>query len=474
MVFWTVSLVLYAAVRGKMPQDLFPVVRPAEIATRADVKELFCRESLYNMVTVVESGRGGVASREIYLDRVPHTTANIHDPEALSSSYTRLLAAAVDTLRGGRGGLSLLMIGGGGYALPRYWRDADCWAEMTVAEIDPVVQWAAVAYMDAAPAPWMRYVARDGRAEVDALRAAGRGGTYDFVVGDTISDAAVPYHLVTREFNAKVNALLAPGGYYLVHVLDIYEDAGFLSSMLLTLGQTFPFVEAFCYSGVKDTRQSYVVIAGGSPVDMGAVMARLMARHPEAKGFYLSDGQKAHLVARPGALCFTDRFAPVERYVWRVVSRDVQYRPFSMAKRAAALWEDGQGERALALALEALRIQPEQPVALRVLKDSVLSGNLAADEGLALLKAQAERLSVMPSARVLYAEALAQNGRVAESVPVWADLCACWPDNENYTLAWLDARIRSGEKDGVREWLKSEASARIHLERREAFLERCK
>ncbi|MCL1920147.1 MAG: fused MFS/spermidine synthase, partial [Kiritimatiellaeota bacterium] len=409
-----------------------------------------------------------------FLARGPPTVVGVSRPGVLSSSYTRLLAAAVDALRGGGGGLSMLMIGGGGYALPRYWREEGCWAEMTVAEIDPVVQRAAVEHMDAAPAPWMRYVARDGRAEVDALLADGRGGAYDFVIGDTVSDAAVPYHLVTREFNEKVKALLAPGGFYLVHVLDRYEGAGFLASMLRTLGETFPCVEVFCYSGVTDVRQSWVAVAGEAPVDMGAVMGAVAARHPEAKGFYLTGEQKARLAAQPGALCFTDRFAPVERYVWRVVSRDVQYRPFSMAKRAVALWGGGRKEAALALAREVLRVQPEQPDALRVLRDGMRSGLLAADEGLGLLRAQAERLSVMPDARVLYAEALVQNGRAQEAVPVWADLHACWPDNENYALAWLDARIRSGDKEGVREWLWSGAAAGIGFERREAFLERCR
>ena len=474
MVFWTTSLVLYAAIRGEMPQDLFPVVRPTEITVRADAKILFCQESLYNMVTVVGYGGKDFSVREIYLDRIPHTMANIYSPETLSSSYTRLLAATVDTLRGVNKNLSMLMIGGGGYALPRYWREAGCWKEMTVVEIDATVQNAAITYMDATPTPWMRYMTRDGRAELDTLLATGRKGSYDFIIGDTISDAAVPYHLVTQEFNEKVNALLAQEGKYLVHVLDTYEEAGFLSSVLLTLEKTFPFVEALCYSGVVDVRQSYVVVASRTPVDMDAVMSTTKARHPEAKGFYLSDSQKTRLKTRSKAICFTDRFAPVERYVWRVISRDVQYKPFRMAQRAESLWAGGQREEALSLALEVLRLQPEQSVALRVLKDSIQLGLLAADEGLTLLKAQAERLSVMPDARIMYAEVLGQNGLMAEAVPVWADLFACWPDNENYALAWLDARIQIGEKDGVREWLESESSVHISFDRRKAFLERCK
>src|SRR3546814_4522827 len=66
---------------------------------------------------------------------------------------------------------------------------------------------------------------------------------YDVVIGDAFTDIAVPAHLVTREFFALVRERLAPGGVYLMNVIDFADRLAALAAIVHTLRQGFPVVE---------------------------------------------------------------------------------------------------------------------------------------------------------------------------------------------------------------------------------------
>src|SRR5262249_50868142 len=48
--------------------------------------------------------------------------------------------------------------------------------------------------------------------------------TYDLVFGDAFNDFSVPWHLTTREFNEKINKMLADDGVYMINIIDAYES----------------------------------------------------------------------------------------------------------------------------------------------------------------------------------------------------------------------------------------------------------
>src|SRR5947199_6234938 len=47
---------------------------------------------------------------------------------------------------------------------------------------------------------------------------------YDLIYGDAFNDFSVPWHLTTREFNEKLARMLAPGGVYMINIIDAYES----------------------------------------------------------------------------------------------------------------------------------------------------------------------------------------------------------------------------------------------------------
>jgi len=409
---------------------------PAEIAVVDLERVVFRGESGYNSVTVTQK-KDDQHAITIWLDRIPHTTVDTGVPATLNASYTRLLDVAVDVLCPSEG-CRAFVIGGGGYALPRKWNgERRKYAEVTVAEIDPLVSSCAHRFMDApADNEVVHDNVVDGRCLADRFAREGQTNRFDVVVGDTIGDAAIPYHLTTREFFAQIrDSLLKPDGVYLMHVLDVLDDPGLLSSVVKTLKSVYPHVIACSYSGVRDVRQSFVVAASNRPMAARPLGEALLARYPEAVPIVLGESECAALSGRDGALLLTDDFAPVERFVWRVMSRDVQYRAYALSDEMMKTLDEGDDDAAYALALRVLEMQPEQPRALEVVVDAAEYGREGAEE---VARNQAMRPSTSPDAKIRYAVCLKKMGRQAEALPIWRELVRRWPRNPEYAATLKD------------------------------------
>lgn len=394
---------------------------PVEIREGDASRITFREESMYNVVTVTESV-ANPSEHVIWLDRTPHTSVDRRSPEKLHSTYTRLLQAAMDVLSEGRCRPDVFMIGGGGYQLPYYWQAVRSVGRSVVAEIDPSVKKAAFSQMVCLKeGPEALYPTDDGRRVLKA-----DGGTYDFIIGDTINDTAIPYHLVTREFNELVKRHLREGGAYLLHALDTPRDGLLLPSLLKTLKASFACVRAVAYEGVDDVRISHVVVASDREVDVAKVAALVARRHKDAFPTVWDDAKVDAAAAREGALVLTDSFSPVERFVWRVMSRDVQYVPWKLAQKAKALYDtDRRG--AIRLAHEALALQHEQQTALQVVADGVRDG-VDAEENLALLVAESRRKSLNVDSRGVLMQLYRDLGREREAAEIWAEMCRRWPE----------------------------------------------
>ena len=132
------------------------------------------------------------------------------------------------------------------------------------------------------------------------------------------------------------------------------------------------------------------------------------------------------------ALVFTDRFSPVEKFVWQVVARDTDRRPMRMGAEAKRLMAENHDDAALALALEALAARPMESGSIRVLADYALYHR---DDTRALeeLKRQAERKAVETTARHAYAYVLRERGDLLGAEKIWRDLSTRHPDNMQYT-----------------------------------------
>ncbi|MBR4652037.1 MAG: fused MFS/spermidine synthase [Kiritimatiellae bacterium] len=421
---------------------------PSEMRLAGTTRLLYTEESPYNVVSVTAKPEDPTF-RTLWLDRIAHTDMECMLPERLCATYTKMIDTIAEdmlpamTNAAAEKAPALFMIGGGGYALPRKWtQPGRRWRRLVVAEIDEAVCRVACAYLDAAPVVTggVEYAVGDGRRVLDRLLREDGEGTYDVVVGDTISDTAIPYHLVTEEFNARVKRLLRPDGAYMVHVLDELDSPGMLPSLFKTLRRSFSHVGAVAYQGVKDVRQSFIVVASDNPdkIRPNHYATLLAARYAEAYPMAI-DGQAVDILTKtPGALVFTDRFSPVEKFVWRVVARDTDRRPIHMGMEAKRLMAENHDDAALTLALETLAMRPMESGAIRVLADYALY-HRDDTRALAELKRQAEREAIETTAKHAYAYVLGERGDFAGSERVWRDLCAHHPDNALYAREWAGA-----------------------------------
>jgi spermidine synthase len=209
----------------------------------------------------------------------------------------------------------VLVIGGGGYTLPR-WADATFpAATVDVVEIDPGVTEVAHRKLGLPRVSKINITHMDGRQFVQEHAAA---GSYHLVVQDAVNDLSVPYHIMTREYNAAVKRLLTPGGIYLLTVIDEFEDGLLLRAAVRTMRETFEHVEVLAAEPAweRNTRAVFVIYGADQPFDPAALEAA-SAHQKAAKPATVAmptDELQAYLDRRPAPV-LTDSFAPVDNLI---------------------------------------------------------------------------------------------------------------------------------------------------------------
>ncbi|MHC4878832.1 MAG: fused MFS/spermidine synthase [Planctomycetota bacterium] len=125
-------------------------------------------------------------------------------------------------------------IGGGGFVFPRWIEHHySPQSRIDVAELDPAVKLAVQREMGLPPddQTQIRTLIGDARNTIDDLLRTNEQRVkqsqppvrYDFIYGDAFNDFSVPWHLTTREFAGKVQALLKPEtGVYMINIIDLW------------------------------------------------------------------------------------------------------------------------------------------------------------------------------------------------------------------------------------------------------------
>ena len=189
--------------------------------------------------------------------------------ERVQAEFTRLAAAGYPRSGSPGGAPHLLVIGGGGYTLPRWAAKTFPAASVEVVEIDPGVTEVAHHSLGLArDTPVITYN-MDGR---QFVQERGEPGHYQLIVQDAVNDLSVPYHIMTKEYNDAVERLLAPDGIYLLTVIDEFEDGLLMRAAVRTLREKFGHVELLASSplwkdnqrrGVRSLRRRSAVRPGG-------------------------------------------------------------------------------------------------------------------------------------------------------------------------------------------------------------------
>lgn len=275
-------------------------------------------ESDYYCIRVVDfTPRAGRPSAAMVLDHLAHSINDRDDPTLLISPYLHFIAERTER-QIAPNGPKAFFIGGGAFTLPRAWAAKFPDAELTVAEIDPVVTATAARRMWLDPAAsGLHILHADARR---ALAELPEGRQFDLVLGDAFHDYAIPAHLVTREFHQMILRRLAPGGAYGINVIDQSENPRFAFALAHTMRQDFPFVEIWLDddSRRQGGRVTFVVLGLREASRTGALsvqtpVPRRWLRWPEA--------DLAARIAASAPPLLTDDFAPVDRLMAGFVMR---------------------------------------------------------------------------------------------------------------------------------------------------------
>jgi tetratricopeptide (TPR) repeat protein/MFS family permease len=326
VLYWLSCWVLYvwAMIFGALlTMGMAPAEWAQEAGTTAFLREpadpnvLYEDETAYCHVAVRRTSQRP-DRRAFMQDKLMHSEAIMGDVTNLQYFYTRIFAGLTHGLSASRQDLSLMVIGGGGYAFPQYLKTTWPNSRVEVVEIDPGVTEAAIAAFGLDRNTTIETINLDARNYVGQLLLGKEPARrYDFIYEDAINDYCVPFQLVTQEFNEKIVRLLTDDGAYLINLIDTYDNGQFLGAVVATARRTFPHVYVLTSEiGLPSLRDTFVVVATKQPIDPAAILGE---QNKHLKFWLLSESEVNHLLERARHAVLTDDHAPVEHMLAPVV-----------------------------------------------------------------------------------------------------------------------------------------------------------
>ena len=236
--------------------------------------------------------------RSLIIDGLRHAHVDLDDAEFLDIRYMRIFAAAAETLPAGP--LRVLHVGGGGFSLPRYISSVRPGSTNTVLELDADLVDIARTELGLTDADALDIRTGDARLHLDDLETDG----FDLIVGDAFGGSSVPWHLTTVEVMREIDRLLAPGGTYVMNVID-GGDSRFARAELATLGEVFGNLSMIePQDGIPNRPVNQVLIASHTSIPLVPIV--------EEDGRQLS-ASEVSLYVGEDAIVLTDDFAPADQ-----------------------------------------------------------------------------------------------------------------------------------------------------------------
>jgi len=259
--------------------------------------------------------------KTLTLDHLIHSYVKPDDPTWLGYQHEEVQGELVRYYQS-RGPTRVLVIGGGGYTLPRWIEHTLPEVRVDVVEIDPGVTEVAHRELGLPRLTSIRSHHMDGR---QFVRERAKKGDYQLVVQDAVNDLSVPYHLMTKEYNDAIKATLAPGGTYLLTLIEPIGDGELWRAAVHTLRQSFQHVELIApHDFATNERVVFIVYASDQPLDLADVQA--VAREAHARDHVEHEPfihmmpratLEQHLSTMPEVV-LTDQYAPVDNLMSNV------------------------------------------------------------------------------------------------------------------------------------------------------------
>ncbi len=429
-------------------RDLFQT-----LALREEVpyNVVYVDESQYSYITVLaEPDLPNI--RQMALDRLVHSRVNLDDPRDLRYEYEWVYSAVLDKcFPDPNARLATMVIGGGGYAFPHYLEVTRPAGYVEVPEIDPAVTEAAHAACGLPRDTTVKTFNLDARNRVDDLLRRKRAGesvpVFDCIMGDSINDYSVPYHLTTREFNEGLKELLAPSGIYMLNLIDMLDSGQFLGAVTNTCRMTWPYVYVFSSFDIPYSRDTFIVVCSSQPLDVTGFAESIRAQHPYA-GDLLSQAAVDDLIARTGSRVLTDDFAPVDNMMAPVVRLSQDMPVVVYLKAADELLGEERYDAAIKKARHVLRLSPRSAQA-----HEVIGIGLTRKGDLAGAIPELQEATVLDPQRVTafdnLGQALYASGDLAGAVNAWNTAIQISPDYAPPYESLGGALVRSGDLAGA-------------------------
>lgn len=279
------------------------------------------RESPYNSIritTAVDPTRDNAPVHLMATD--PGYTQSgmlVNDPSELYFDYTRYYALGTQLAPEAK---SILMLGGGGYSVPKWLLSEKSGLRhpvdlhLKVVELDPAMTAAARQFFALKDDARMRIEHQDARSFLNHQK-----DSYDLVFVDVFnSHYSVPFQMGTREAAKALRRAVAPGGALVMNVISAVEgeDGRLFRSIWQNLADEFAEVRVYCVGrpGNPEKIQNLMLVALPEKRSTEGHMEWRSGMSPDAEEIArMAD----HLYKKPiprDIPPLTDDFAPVDRY----------------------------------------------------------------------------------------------------------------------------------------------------------------
>ena len=264
-------------------------------------------DTRYNHIRVVEGHTEGHKARFMITDPgAAQSGMRLDDPTMLLFDYTQHYAIGWHIKPDAK---DFLMLGGGGYSVPKYLLQTRKDASIDVVEIDPGITDVSRKYFALKGDDRMRIFHEDARVFLNRMVAEKADG-YDIILGDTFSSSYnIPFHLGTVECAERIKALLRDDGVFACNIISAVtgEQGKILRSIHAAFSQVFPQTHIFPVTtpGRPGQAQNIMLIALKTPKSIPLAWDETM-REMLAKEFKLP--------LEKDVVALTDDYAPVEWY----------------------------------------------------------------------------------------------------------------------------------------------------------------
>jgi len=279
-------------------------------------------DGAYARVTVVQTGADDDRIRRLSIDARIHGTIAIDRPSPPPSAYMALAAEVLDRATKDRRAPRVLVLGGGGFAIPHEFLGRHPTGRCDVIELDDTVVAAARALLLLREDPRLRVITGDARA-VLATQAPSATAPYDAIFVDAFGDVSVPWTLTTAEFVREAKARLAPGGTLAFNAIDAFVPGRLVAGLHRTLRDAFSRVEVVVPARDDERLSNFVLLASDAALDAAPfeIRTRTNAAELVVSSARYARSELLELERRTDARVLTDDFAPVEALVAPTVAR---------------------------------------------------------------------------------------------------------------------------------------------------------